>query len=164
MADHSFDIASKIDYQEVDNAVNQAIKEITHRYDLKDANAEINLNQKDNYIQLAAAGDYQLKAVSEILKQKFVKRGLSVKALQPKEIEKATGESVRQKIELQQGIPQEKAKTIVKTIKDLKLKVQSQIQGDQVRITAKKIDDLQSVIKMLKEKDFGIHMDFINYR
>ncbi|MFT5171233.1 MAG: hypothetical protein ACI9BD_001005 [Candidatus Marinamargulisbacteria bacterium] len=165
MADqHSFDIASKLDYQEVDNAVNQALKEVTNRYDLKDADGKIDLNQKDNFIQLAASDEYKLKAIYDILKQKFIKRGLSVKALQGQTIEKGSGEAVRQRFDIQQGISQEKAKVIVKAIKDLKVKVQPQIQGDQVRVVSKKIDELQEVMNALKGKDFGIHVDFINYR
>jgi cyclic-di-GMP-binding protein len=164
MADSSFDIASKIDAQEVDNAVNQAIKEINHRYDLKDSNSEIKYNQDDSKLTISASDEFKVKAVYEVLKQKMVKRNISIKALKPKEIEKALGGTAKQEIDLQQGISKEKAKDIVKDIKNAKLKVQAQIQNDQIRVSAKKKDDLQSVITLIKNNDYDIHVQFLNYR
>ena len=164
MADHSFDIASKIDHQEVTNAINQAIKEISQRYDLKDAGCDIEFKPADHLIIITAADDYKATAVGDILKQKMMKRGISLKALTFEDIKAALGGTVKQEVKLQDGITTEKAKEIVKVIKDSKLKVQAQIQSDQVRVSAKSIDDLQSVIQLVKEKDFGIHISFSNYR
>jgi uncharacterized protein YajQ (UPF0234 family) len=161
--DNSFDIVSKVDIQEVRNAIEQAIKEVRARFDLKDSHSEINLEGNDA-IQLASADEYKLEAVKEILSQKLVKRGISLKALVYGKLEPATGSSVRQKITLQQGIPTEKAKDIVRLIKDSKKKAQASIQGDTVRISGKDRDTLQEVIAMLKAKDFGIDMQFTNYR
>lgn len=161
--DNSFDIVSKVDIQEVRNAIEQAIKEVRARFDLKDSHSEIKLEGNDA-IQLASADEYKLEAVKEILSQKLVKRGISLKALVYGKLEPATGSSVRQKITLQQGIPTEKAKDIVRLIKDSKKKAQASIQGDTVRISGKDRDTLQEVIAMLKAKDFGIDMQFTNYR
>ena len=161
--DNSFDIVSKVDIQEVRNAIEQAIKEVRARFDLKDSHSEINLEGNDA-IQLASADEYKLEAVKEILSQKLVKRGISLKALVYGKLEPATGSSVRQKITLQQGIPTEKAKDIVRLIKYSKKKAQASIQGDTVRISGKDRDTLQEVIAMLKAKDFGIDMQFTNYR
>jgi uncharacterized protein YajQ (UPF0234 family) len=162
--DHSFDIVSKVDLQEVSNAVQQAMKEIGQRFDFKGSKSNIELDKGKNQITLIGDDEFKLKAVIDILQSKLVKRGVSLKALSYGKIEPASGGTVRQVITLQQGIPTEKAKEIVKIIKETKLKVQSQIQQDQVRVVAKKIDDLQSIIKLLKEKDLGIHMEFVNYR
>ncbi len=164
MADHSFDITSKIDAQEVDNSINQAKKELTNRYDLKNSNSDIEFNSTDNKITLTSSDDYKIKAVLEILKLKLVKRDISLKALEYKEIQKAMGGSARQEINVQQGIPTEKSKQIVKDIKSAKIKVQTQIQGDQIRVSGKKIDDLQSVIQLIKQNDYNIHIQFINMR
>ncbi|MCP4050362.1 MAG: YajQ family cyclic di-GMP-binding protein [bacterium] len=164
MADHSFDITSKIDDQEIDNAINQAIKETTNRYDLKDSNSSIEFNRSEHKIKASSSDDFKLKAVLEILKQKLIKRNISAKALIIHDIQKASGDSARVDIDIQQGIPQEKGKEIVKDIKASKIKVQCQIQGTQVRITAKKIDDLQSVIKLIKSKSYDIHIQFDNMR
>jgi uncharacterized protein YajQ (UPF0234 family) len=161
--DNSFDIVSKVDIQEVRNAIEQAIKEVRARFDLKDSHSEINLEGNDA-IQLASVDEYKLEAVKEILSQKLVKRGISLKALVYGKLEPATGSSVRQKITLQQGIPTEKAKDIVRLIKDSKKKAQASIQGDTVRISGKDRDTLQEVIALLKAKDFGIDMQFTNYR
>jgi uncharacterized protein YajQ (UPF0234 family) len=161
--DNSFDIVSKVDIQEVRNAIEQAIKEVRARFDLKDSHSEIKL-EGDDAIQLASVDEYKLEAVKEILSQKLVKRGISLKALVYGKLEPATGSSVRQKITLQQGIPTEKAKDIVRLIKDSKKKAQASIQGDTVRISGKDRDTLQEVIAMLKAKDFGIDMQFTNYR
>jgi cyclic-di-GMP-binding protein len=163
-ADNSFDIVSKVDVQEVRNAVDQATKEVKARFDLKDSKSEIKLEEEDKVLQLASENEYKLKAVVEILQQKMVKRGIPLKNLEFGKVEPASGSSVRQKITLQQGIPSEKAKDIVRQIKDSKKKVQATIQGDTVRITGKDRDTLQEVIALLKGKDFGIDMQFTNFR
>ena len=162
-AENSFDIVSKVDLQEVRNAVDQAIKEVRTRFDLKDSKSEIKLEGEES-IDLASADEYKLKAVTEILQQKLVKRGIGLKALDYGKVEQAFGSSVRQKIKLQQGIPIEKAKEITKLIKESKKKVQASIQGDTVRITGKDRDTLQETIALLKNHDFGIDMQFTNYR
>jgi hypothetical protein len=149
---------------EVVNAVQQALKEIHQRYDLKDSHSNIELNEKENKIALASKDDFKLKAVVEILEAKLVKRHVPLKGLSYGEILPAAGSTVRQEITLQQGISTEKAREIVKKVKDSKLKVQASIQGDLVRIAGKDRDTLQSVIKLLRESDFGIDMQFINYR
>ena len=165
MADkHSFDITAKIDLQELDNSINQALREINNRYDLKSTNTSINFEQKDHKITLESAGDYPLTAAKEIFHQHLAKRNISVKALSYDEAEKASGDRLRQKASLQQGIPQEKAKEVNKAIKATGLKVQSQINGDTLRVTGKKIDDLQAVIRELKEKKFDFHMSFTNFK
>jgi len=161
--DNSFDIVSKVDIQEVRNAIDQATKEVKARFDLKDSKSEITLEGSDA-IQLASADEYKLKAVIEILQQKLVKRGISLKSLTFGKLEEASGSSVRQKITLQQGIPTEKAKEIVRLVKDSKKKAQASIQGDTVRISGKDRDTLQEVIALLKGKDLGIDMQFTNYR
>jgi cyclic-di-GMP-binding protein len=163
-ADNSFDVTSKVDVQEVKNAMDQAIKEVRTRFDLKDSHSEIKLLEGDEAIELASSDQYKLKAVTEILQQKFVKRGVSLKALEYGKIEPASGSSVRQKITLQQGIPGDKAKEIVKLIKESKKKIQASIQGDTVRITGKDRDTLQEAIALIKGHDFGIDMQFTNYR
>jgi uncharacterized protein YajQ (UPF0234 family) len=162
-ADNSFDVVSKVDLQEVKNAMEQAIKEVRTRFDLKDSHSEIRLEGQET-IELASQDEYKLKAVTEILQQKFVKRGVPLKSLEYGKIETASGSSVRQKITLQQGIPGDKAKEIVKLIKESKKKVQASIQGDTVRITGKDRDTLQETIALLKGHDFGIDMQFTNYR
>jgi cyclic-di-GMP-binding protein len=158
----SFDIVSKVDMQEVDNAVNQTVKEIAQRYDFKGTKSEVTL-EKDA-IKVLADDDYRLKAIVEILQSKFIKRNISPKALQYGKVEEASGSMVRQMINLQVGIPKEKAKEIGAIIKETKLKVQSQIQDEQVRVTGKNIDDLQEVIRVLKAKDLDIDMQFVNFR
>jgi hypothetical protein len=165
MADeHSFDIVSKVDLQEVSNAVQQAMKEISQRFDFKGSKSSIELDRAKNEILIVSDDEYKLKSVIDILQSKLVKRKVSLKSLTYGGIESALSGTVKQVIKLQQGIPTEKAKDIVKIIKGTKLKVQSEIQKDQVRIRATKIDDLQSIITLLKDKDFGIHMEFVNYR
>ncbi|MDA8104654.1 MAG: YajQ family cyclic di-GMP-binding protein [Nitrospiraceae bacterium] len=165
MADeHSFDVVSKVDLQEVLNAVQQATKEISQRFDFKGSKSSIELNKDKHEITLVSDDESKLKTVIDILQTKLVKRGVSLKALSYGKIEQAAGNTVRQLITLQQGIPTEKAKEIVKLIKDTKMKVQAEIQKDQVRVRAKKIDDLQATITLLKGKDLGIHIEFINYR
>lgn len=158
----SFDIVSKVDLQEVDNAVNQTIKEIGQRYDFKGSKSEVTL-EKDS-IKVLADDDFKLKAVIDVLQSKFVKRNISPKALQYGKAEQASGGMVRQIITLQVGISKEKAKEIGQVIKETKLKVQSQIQDDQVRVTGKNIDDLQEVIRILKGKDLDIDLQFVNFR
>lgn len=165
MADeHSFDIASKIDLQEVLNAEQQATKEISQRFDFKGSKSSIELNKEKHEITLISDDELKLKTVVDILQTKLVKRGISLKALDYGKIEQASGNSVRQVVTLQQGIPVEKSKEIVKIIKDTKMKVQAEIQKDQVRVKAKKIDDLQALIALLRGKDLGIHIDCINFR
>lgn len=162
MAENSFDIVSKIDLQEVSNAIQQALKEIHTRFDLKDSKSEIKL-EKDA-IDLHSSDEYKLKAVTDILQSKLVKRGVPLKGLTYGTIEPAAGASVRQKITMQQGIPVEKAKDIVKLIKDSKKKAQASIQGDTVRVSSKDRDTLQEIIALVKNKDFGIDVQFTNYR
>jgi hypothetical protein len=164
MPDNSFDIVSKIEMPEVLNAVQQALKEITQRFDLKDSKSNIELKEKDNKIELASSDEFKLKAVIEILEGKLVKRKVPLKGLVYGEIIPAAGSSVRREITLQQGIAIEKAREIVKSIKDSKLKVQASIQGDFVRVAGKDRDTLQSVMALLRNHDYGIDMQFTNYR
>ncbi|KIH77793.1 hypothetical protein SAMN05660860_01298 [Geoalkalibacter ferrihydriticus] len=158
----SFDVVSKVDMQEVDNAVNQAVKEIEQRFDFKGSQNEVTL-EKDA-ILIVAADDYKLQAIIDILKGKLVRRGLSPKCLDFGKKEPASNMAVRQRIAIVQGIPKEKGKDIVKLIKDTKLKVQAQIMEDQVRVTGKKIDDLQEVIQALKGADLDVELQYINMR
>ena len=164
MPDNSFDIVSKIDLSEVNNAVQQALKEITTRFDLKDSHSNIEVNEKDNKLVLTSADDYRLKAVRDILEGKLVKRHVPLKGLNYGNIDPAAHSTVRQEVTLQQGISTEKARDIVKLIKDSKKKVQASIQGDLVRISGKDRDTLQDIINLLKGHDFGIDMQFTNYR
>jgi uncharacterized protein YajQ (UPF0234 family) len=164
MPENTFDIVSKIDLAEVNNAVQQALKEIHQRFDLKDSKSEIQLNEKDNKLVLASLDEFKLKAVTDVLQQKLVKRNVPLKGLSFGPITSAAGSSVRQEITLQQGIAIEKARDIVKTIKDSKQKVQASIQGDYVRVSGKDRDSLQQVIALLRGRDFGIDMQFTNYR
>ena len=161
--ENSFDIVSKVDIQEVRNAIDQASKEVHARFDLKNSHSEIKL-EGDDTIQLASADEYKLKAVIEILQQKLIKRGISLKSLTYEKIEQATGSSVRQKIKLVQGVSGDKAKEIVRVLKDSKKKIQGSIQGDTVRVSGKDRDTLQEAIALLKGHDFGIDMQFTNYR
>jgi uncharacterized protein YajQ (UPF0234 family) len=162
MPENTFDIVSKINMEEVSNAIQQALKEVHTRFDLKDSKSNITL-EKDTVV-LQSIDDYKLKAVNEILQQKLVKRGVSLKGLTYSAVESALGGTARQKITMQQGIPVEKAKEIVRLIKDSKKKAQASIQGDLVRVSGKDRDTLQEVIAMLRAKDFGIDMQFTNYR
>src|SRR5580658_939197 len=164
MPDNTFDVVSKIDLAEVNNAIQQALKEIQTRYGLKDSKSDIQLNEKDHKILLASQDEFKLKAVAEVLEQKLTKRKVPLKGLIFGTVAEAAGSSVRQEISLQQGIPIEKAREIVKLIKDSKKKVQASIQGDLVRVSGKDRDSLQEVIALLKGKDFGIDMQFTNYR
>jgi len=162
-ADNSFDIASKVDIQEVRNAVDQASKEVLQRFDLKNSKSSIEFDNKEK-ITLASQDEYTIQAVTDILQNKLVKRGVSLKGLKYGDLIPASHNSVRQEITLQQGIPSEKAKDIVKAIKDSKRKVQASIQGDTVRVSGKDRDELQAIIALLKQKDFGLDMQFTNYR
>ena len=162
MPDNSFDIVSKIDLQEVSNAIQQALKEIHTRFDLKDSKSHIEL-EKDSIV-LHSADEYKLKAVNDVLQQKLVKRGVSVKGLTYGPVESAAGGTAKRKVTMQQGIVIEKAREIVKLVKDSKKKAQASIQGDLVRISSKDRDTLQEVIAALRQHDFGIDLQFSNYR
>ncbi len=164
MPDNSFDIVSKIDLPEVSNAVQQAVKEIQQRFDLKDSRSSIELREKENKILLASSDEFKLKAVTDVLQAKLVKRSVPLKGLSYGVITPAGGSTVRQEITLQQGIAIEKARDIVKTIKDSKKKAQASIQGDLVRVSAKDRDTLQEIIALLRGRDFGIDMQFTNFR
>ncbi len=164
MPDNSFDVVSKIELPEVSNAIQQALKEIQQRYDLKGSNSTIVLVEKDNKIQLASADDFKLKAVIEILEGKLVKRKVSLKGLEYGVVTPAAGSSVRQEIKLQQGIDADKARKIVQAVKDSKKKVQVSIQGDLLRVASKDRDTLQEVMHLLRTNDFGLDLQFINYR
>jgi len=164
MPDNSFDVVSKIELPEVGNAIQQALKEIQQRYDLKDSKSSIELNEKDHKVLLASQDEYKLKAVIEVLEGKLVKRKVPLKGLTYGTLIPAAGSSVKQEITLQQGIPIEKARDIVRKIKDSKLKVQAAIQGDVVRVSGRDRDTLQSVIKLLRDNDFGIDVQITNYR
>jgi uncharacterized protein YajQ (UPF0234 family) len=161
-AENSFDIVCKIDMQEVTNALDQARREIDTRYDLKGSKNEVTLEKTD--ITILSADDMKLKAVIDILQSKLHKRGVPLKGLTYGTVEQASGGALRQKISLQQGIPIEKAREIVRLIKDTKVKVQASIQEDKVRVAGKNRDDLQKIIAMLREKDLGIALQFDNYR
>jgi len=161
-ADNSFDIVCKVDMQEVTNALDQTRREVDTRYDLKGSKNEIKLEKTD--IIITSADEMKMKAVVDILQSKLHKRGVPLKALTYGDVEPAAGSTFRQKIGLQQGIPIDKAKEIVRLIKDTKLKVQASIQEDQVRVTGKSKDDLQSIMALLRGKDLGIALQFTNYR
>lgn len=162
MAENTFDIVSKVDLQEVSNAIQQALKEVHTRYDLKDSKSNIEMD-KDG-ITLTSLDEYKVKAVNDVFQSKLVKRGVPLKALNYGTIEPAASSTVRQRITMQQGIPIEKAREIVKVIKNSKKKVQASIQGDLVRVSSKDRDTLQEIIALLKQNDFGIDMQFTNYR
>jgi uncharacterized protein YajQ (UPF0234 family) len=161
----SFDITSGVDLQEVDNAVNQARKEVAQRYDFKGSRAAIDFNRTENTLTLAADDEFKLNALWEILQGRMVRRGVPTKNLKPGELERAANDTVRRVITLQQGIPTEAARDIVKFLKDAKLKkVQAAIQADQVRVSSPSKDDLQEAMRQLREHDFGIALQFGNYR
>jgi len=160
----SFDLVSKINLQEIDNAVNSVNRELTNRYDFKGAIFSVELNIKENLINLSADSEYKLEAIRDSLKVFATKRGVDVKALDFQEIQKAGGNILKQEIKLKNGIDQEVAKKIIKHIKDLKMKVQASIRADEVRIEGKKRDDLQEAISSIKSIDFGIPLQFINFR
>ena len=164
MPDNTFDVVSKIEMPEVLNAIQQAQKEILQRYDLKDSHSSIELNEKDGKMALASKDEFKLKAVVDILQSKLIKRQVPLKGLTYGEIIPAAGSTVKQEITMQQGIAIEKARELVKKIKDSKLKVQASIQGDLVRVSGKSRDLLQEVMQLLKQQDFGIDVQFTNYR
>jgi uncharacterized protein YajQ (UPF0234 family) len=164
MPDNTFDVVSKVELPEVSNSIQQSMKEITTRFDLKDSHSLIELKEKDNKIELASKDEFKLKAITEILQQKLAKRKVPLKALTFGPVLQAAGSTVRQEVTLQQGIPVEKAREIVKKIKDSKLKVQASIQGDFVRVSGRDRDTLQQVINLLRGTDFGIDVQFTNYR
>src|SRR5215510_10566300 len=162
-AENTFDIVSKVDLQEVSNAIQNALKEIHTRFDLKNTHSDIQMEGKEALV-LSSIDEYKLKAVNDILQGKLVKRGVPIKALNYGAVEPAAGSTVRQRVTMQQGIPIEKAREIVKLIKDSKKKVQASIQGDTVRVSGKDRDVLQEIIALLRGHDFGIDMQFTNYR
>jgi len=161
----SFDVTSTIDFQEVDNALNQARKEVSQRYDFKGATADIDLSAADKKLTLTASDEMKMRGLWEIVQTRLVRRGVPVKNFKSVESEPAAGGTVRRVIEIQQGIPIEAAREIVKFIKDKKLKkVQAAIQADQVRVTSPSKDDLQEAMRHLREHDFGVALQFGNYR
>ena len=163
--DHSFDIVSEVNMQEVDNAVTQAQKELAQRFDFKGSNSTMELSKAEKTITMKTENEYRLKTLVDLLQGKCVKRGVSLKSLVYEKVETGmVGGSVKQVIKIQSGIPSDKAKEIVKYIKELKMKVQPQIQAEQVRVQAVKIDDLQALIGVLKQKNFEVDLQFINYR
>jgi uncharacterized protein YajQ (UPF0234 family) len=164
MAENSFDIVSRVDIQEVSNAVQQAMKEISQRFDFKGSKSTIDLDRNKDELNIVSDDEYKLKSVIDILQSKLIKRKVPIKSLQYGKIESSLSGTVKQTVKIQQGVPIEKGKEIVKLIKNAKLKVQAEIQKDQLRVRAKKKDDLQAVINLLKEKDLDIHLEFVNYR
>ncbi|MCL4821499.1 MAG: YajQ family cyclic di-GMP-binding protein [Vicinamibacteria bacterium] len=162
-SESSFDIVSEVDHQEIKNAISQAMKEIQTRFDLKGSNSNIEFAGGEEIV-LTSADEFKIKAVRDVLETRLVKRNVPLKALDYGKVEMALGQTARQKVKLQKGIPTDKAREIVKLIKGSKLKVQAAIQGDQLRVTGKNRDDLQAVIRMLKDTDLGIDMQFTNYR
>ena len=158
----SFDVVSEVDLQEVDNAINQAKKEIGQRYDFKGSKAQIQLDKDE--IKITAEDDFRIKNIVDIIQDKMVKRKVPLKSLDYGKIEPASGGMVKQQISVKRGISKEKGKDVVAAIKNSKLKVQSQIMDDQVRVTGKNKDDLQLVIQLLKSKDFGVELQFVNFR
>jgi uncharacterized protein YajQ (UPF0234 family) len=164
MADSSFDIVCKVDLQEVRNAIQYAMKEIQTRFDFKGSGTELDLVDDGASIEISSSDEFKLKSALDVLETKLVKRDVSLKALSHNKLDSALGGTVRMRIDLQSGIPMEKAREIVKMVKGKKLKVQVSIQGDQVRVTGKKKDDLQFIMGLLKESDLDIAMQFTNYR
>jgi uncharacterized protein YajQ (UPF0234 family) len=160
----SFDVVSKVDLQEVSNAVQQASKEISTRFDFRGSKSKIEWNEKELQLTLTSDDEHKLKSVVDILETRLVKRGIAVKSLDFQKIEPAAMGTVRQLVKIQQGIPIEKSKEIVKAIKDRKFKVQASIQADQVRVAGKAKDDLQEVMALLRAGDFGVPLQFTNYR
>lgn len=160
--DSSFDVVSQVNMQEMDNAVNQVKKEIEQRYDFRGSNASIELEEK--CVKIAAEDEYKLETITDMLRVKMAKRGISLRCLVPGKVEPAAKGTVRQQLDIQQGIPKDKAKAIVAAIKATKLKVTAQMQDDQVRVSGAKKDDLQAVIQTLKAGNFGVDLQFINMR
>lgn len=164
MADFSFDVVSKVDLNIVEEAINIAKKEVANRYDFKDTNPTLELSTKDNIIKLSCKDEYKVRALYDVLLTRLSKRGVAIKNLQPQKIEAALGGTAKQEIKIQQGLPTEKAKEMVKIIKENKLKVSTSIQGEQLRVTSASKDALQDTITLLKNKDFGLELQFTNYR
>lgn len=163
-SENSFDVVSKIEMPEVVNAISQALKEVGARYDLKDSKSDIELNEKDMKLILTSSDDFKLKAVNDILQSKMLKRGVPIKNLDYGVVQSAAGSTVRQEVKLKSGLETEKAKAVVKAIKDSKLKVTPTIMGDYVRVASKDRDTLQQVIALLRGNDFGVDLQFTNYR
>lgn len=159
----SFDVVSEVDMQEVNNAINQTVKEITQRFDFKGTKSVVEV-ENGNSIKIVTEDDTRMRNIIDILQSKFIKRGVSIKNLEYGKVESAAGGMVRQSIRIKQGIEADVAKKITKDIKESKLKVQTQLQDDQVRVSGKKIDDLQAVIALLKGKDYGVELQFSNFR
>lgn len=164
MADYSFDVVSKVDLNIVEEAINIAKKEIANRYDFKDANPSLELITKDNLIKLSCKDEYKVKALYDILLTRLSKRGVALKNFLPQKIEAGLGGSAKQEVKIQQGIASDKAKEIVKVIKESKIKVATSIQGEQLRVSSSSKDALQDTIALLKNKDFGLELQFTNYR
>jgi uncharacterized protein YajQ (UPF0234 family) len=164
MADFSFDVVSKVDLNVIEEAINVAKKEVTNRYDFKDSSPDIQLMQKENVIKLICSDEYKVKALYDVLLTRLSKRGVPLKNFQPQKIESALGGTAKQEVKIQQGIPADKAKEIVKLIKDSKLKATAAIQGDQLRVSSASKDTLQQIIALLKGHDFGVELQFMNYR
>lgn len=160
----SFDIVSEVDFQEIDNALNQALKELMQRYDLKDSKSTIELNKNEKIISINSKDDYSIKASLDILQSKFIKRKISLKVLKPNAVEPAANGRVKQLVNLQSGISKENAKKISKMIKDMKLKVNAQIMDEQIRVQGSKKDDLQTVMNALRESDLDFPIQFTNYK
>src|SRR3989338_974075 len=163
-SDFSFDVVSKVEYTVVDEAIAIAMKEVLNRYDFKGSNSEINFDKKANVIMLQSSDTYKVKALYDVLMMKISKRGLPVKNFEGQKVESALGGTAKQAVKVQQGIPQEKAKEIVRAIKDNKLKANTSIQGDALRVTSKSKDELQSVMTLLRGGDYGITLQFENFR
>lgn len=163
-SDFSFDVVSKVEYTVVDEAIAIAMKEVVNRYDFKDSKSEINFDKKANTIMLQSSDDYKVKALLEVLMMKISKRGLPVKNFEAQKVESALGGTAKMAVKVQQGIPQEKAKEMIRAIKDRKLKANASIQGDTLRITSKSKDELQNVMALLRGGDYGITVQFDNFR
>lgn len=163
-SEFSFDVVSKVEYTVVDEAIAIAMKEVINRYDFKDSKSEINFDKKANTIMLQSSDDYKVKALNEVLMMKISKRGLPVKNFSAQKVESALGGTAKMEVKVQQGIPQEKAKEISRAIKDQKLKANTSIQGDTLRVTSKSKDELQNVMTLLRGGDYGITLQFENFR
>ena len=160
----SFDVVSKFDMQEVDNAVNMVKRDIANRFDFKGSSADLELNKNENSIKLKADNEYQIKAISDMLEKRAISRKISIKTFEYGSLEQSSGMNIRQIVKLKQGIDKDNATKINKLIKSQKIKVQSQIQGEQLRVTGKKIDDLQKIIQIIKEEKINLPLQFINMR
>ena len=163
-SEFSFDVVSKVEYTVVDEAIAIAMKEVINRYDFKDSKSEINFDKKANTIMLQSSDDYKVRALNEVLMTKISKRGLPVKNFSAQKVESALGGTAKMVVKVQQGIPQEKAKEISRAIKDQKLKANTSIQGDTLRVTSKSKDELQNVMTLLRNGDYGITLQFENFR